>query len=756
MPPAGQVNVVLNVNQANYSKAMDEAAKKLDVFAGKSKTAGHATVTSMQAASASIRLLDNPLTMNVRALERFATQSKLVGQIFQAAFPVVGAIAAISVISKLGTEVADFIKKVNEMPKAIEKGFNSLHLASASAADSLRLTNDELSNSIAKLQGKPQNNLAIVLDEARIKADELAKSLEADADKVKALLGQNKLSGWSMLMGKAGTANVSSSVNSFNDDITSIGGKRAEATRSGNTVLADQLTKQLTEKQNAALAWAKSKLFLIDNPQYAVEGDGIMGGDNSANRNILKGFTSTINDSRSLQSEKDRNSALVPEQKAAQVAHEAALKAAAARKAAAAELTKALEENAAYGKLWQNFENGMAKILAEDTLDKFKTNGLSSADSKSLGEAGAASRARITAMSESIKLNKQNSDAIAEASLQMAVATGQISRMDAARVQATIHQKQYADGLQLLKDQAKDIAIDPQYNNREEARQAAQLDNRSRQSAWMVSGGIQTAQDNQNINPASSSGLVGAKNALDEFTNSSRDAARQIGEFANSTITGFNDVLVQIMSTRSTGMQNRMALGNYGAGLFRNVAGMGLQKAEGSVLGALGFGSKPDGSQAKPLYVRIADGVGGAASSAGGFLSGLFGGSKGPGKSGLSSALGIVGAAGGVSPIASVLTDMIPFLASGGPINGPAIVGEQGPELFVPNSNGSIIPNSRLSSGNGGTNTTHVTVDARGAHDPAQTEAAVNRGIAAAAPHIVAASMNAMNSSKARKPMSSH
>jgi len=42
------------------------------------------------------------------------------------------------------------------------------------------------------------------------------------------------------------------------------------------------------------------------------------------------------------------------------------------------------------------------------------------------------------------------------------------------------------------------------------------------------------------------------------------------------------------------------------------------------------------------------------------------------------------------------------FLADGGPISGPAIVGERGPELFVPNTPGTIIPNNQLSSMGGG------------------------------------------------------
>ena len=46
----------------------------------------------------------------------------------------------------------------------------------------------------------------------------------------------------------------------------------------------------------------------------------------------------------------------------------------------------------------------------------------------------------------------------------------------------------------------------------------------------------------------------------------------------------------------------------------------------------------------------------------------------------------------------------IPFFAAGGPVQGgsPIIVGERGPELFVPPSSGEIISNQALQSGGGG------------------------------------------------------
>ena len=79
-----------------------------------------------------------------------------------------------------------------------------------------------------------------------------------------------------------------------------------------------------------------------------------------------------------------------------------------------------------------------------------------------------------------------------------------------------------------------------------------------------------------------------------------------------------------------------------------------------------------------------------------------------------------------------------PGKAIGGSVQSgaPYIVGERGPELFVPSRSGSIVPNNKM--GNGMT----INVDARGASDPAAVRAQVEMGIAQAAPYIIAAAQN--------------
>ena len=79
--------------------------------------------------------------------------------------------------------------------------------------------------------------------------------------------------------------------------------------------------------------------------------------------------------------------------------------------------------------------------------------------------------------------------------------------------------------------------------------------------------------------------------------------------------------------------------------------------------------------------------------------------------------------------------------AYGGSVTGktPYMVGERGPELFVPSGNGTIIPNANMRGTGGGGSSFNISVDARGSNDPAAVRAQVQQGILEAAPAIIAA-----------------
>lgn len=87
----------------------------------------------------------------------------------------------------------------------------------------------------------------------------------------------------------------------------------------------------------------------------------------------------------------------------------------------------------------------------------------------------------------------------------------------------------------------------------------------------------------------------------------------------------------------------------------------------------------------------------------------------------------------------SALTGIpMPARAIGGSVQSgqPYMVGERGPEMFVPSRSGSIVPNGKMGSG------INISVDARGASDPAAVRQQVELGIAQAAPYIIAAAQN--------------
>ena len=98
-----------------------------------------------------------------------------------------------------------------------------------------------------------------------------------------------------------------------------------------------------------------------------------------------------------------------------------------------------------------------------------------------------------------------------------------------------------------------------------------------------------------------------------------------------------------------------------------------------------------------------------------------------------------------VKQIVGIVTSAIglPAKAYGGSVTGnqPYMVGERGPELFVPGGNGTIIPNGnmRSGSGGGGGSSFNISVDARGSNDPAAVRAQVMQGILETAPAIIAA-----------------
>jgi hypothetical protein len=102
----------------------------------------------------------------------------------------------------------------------------------------------------------------------------------------------------------------------------------------------------------------------------------------------------------------------------------------------------------------------------------------------------------------------------------------------------------------------------------------------------------------------------------------------------------------------------------------------------------------------------------------------------------------------------------MPDSNAGGGVVSPgdwSMVGESGPELAHFGSGARIYSNrdsSAMMRGGGTTNHHTWNIDARGATDPAAINAAVQRGIRQAAPHIVRASAESQSDHHRRTPSS--
>lgn len=176
-------------------------------------------------------------------------------------------------------------------------------------------------------------------------------------------------------------------------------------------------------------------------------------------------------------------------------------------------------------------------------------------------------------------------------------------------------------------------------------------------------------------------------------------------------------------------MQDELKLAEKNAEIKNSFEAVGQAAAnafKGMITGAQSFGDAMKGiiqAVIDELFrLFVVQQIVGMVSSA---FSGAFGGASPSGSnSGVGAALGL-DARGGAAG------------ATGGyPAPGkPVMVGERGPELFVPTGSGKIIPNHQMGGGGGMV----INVDARGATSPEMVRQQVQQGILEAAPSIVAA-----------------
>jgi hypothetical protein len=282
-----------------------------------------------------------------------------------------------------------------------------------------------------------------------------------------------------------------------------------------------------------------------------------------------------------------------------------------------------------------------------------------------------------------------------------------------------LNTREYQRSLPDLQESLKDVASAKYLSSLEREERTSGLKNQI--TALNGQRQIQVAADQNAISDNTISGAT--TEALNQIVQTWNNLGKQIAQTVTRGVEDLNSNIVKAATGQKTSFGG--AFLGVGQGLIRT----GLQRAEGSVLSAFGFGGKKaDGSAANPFYVKMAGGI----HSETGSLGKLF--SHGiPGSSSLKGFFGSIGHA------------FQGFFADGGDVvsSRPAIVGEAGPELFIPHSSGTIVPNHALG---GTTHTYHI--DARGSTDPSAVEAAVRRAI----PSAVSASVQTQHQRSIRTP----
>jgi hypothetical protein len=205
---AGVITINVDAGTAKFLVDMDKANAKLGQFGRAAQQAGQHGVSGVQATSGALRVLEGGLNNNLRAAERFTANVLGLGPVLQAAFPVIGGLAFLGLLGKLGEEVRKFYTDLRDAPEKMAGAWRDLNAPIKLSNDELAVSVDRVNNEIAKLLGLRQNTLKLALDEARVSADQLAESLNKSFKEFAKFAEENKVGAFRQFLGEGSTFDV--------------------------------------------------------------------------------------------------------------------------------------------------------------------------------------------------------------------------------------------------------------------------------------------------------------------------------------------------------------------------------------------------------------------------------------------------------------------------------------------------------------------------------------------------------------------
>jgi len=806
MAAGSSVTARLGWDGTAFSAGITKSRAEMKALAGDSKETGREMHEAMTRGRESVALLSNEIGLHLdRELRNFLAGMPAVTKALAGAFDIAAVIGIGFALAESAKRVAEFIKEAKEMPRVIAEGFESLNLSAQAANDELDVTNDKIERQIAKLEHKPETNGAkLALDEAKVAADQFAKSVETAANAMERLLKENQIS---IVQGfftdTAPTKELAGTIKPFEDDKKHLATQAAIAKSLGDEKAYALNMKDFHDKEESELEKMLAVFHDAQAKQLEMVGVNKVNQEQTPIMTTAQSVIDSIQLSRAHEQSLKTNTVdkgkLADAEKAAQVREEAKRLAAAMKAAQEAivqqwresldqdkansevslaqeaaywqfraetaktgslSYTKALDEankviahiNAQtmqgrkeLGKKNDEFDKIAAESYKPDTMD------LSRGDTGREENQARQDAEYVRSLNEQIAAQRQAATAVAEQSLEMALAAGQMSKLDAAQVLATMHTQDFEQAQERLRAALAAAALVPGEAGRTQLAglnaQAAQMQGQRQ----MQIASDQQAVSSQQLGPA-------MQQTLGIIANEWSSMTKSIIEVTTRAMDSFNEDITKM----ATGQGKRSDFGHTllgaGQGLFQTA----LKSFEGNALKAFGLGGtkKADGSKDSPFYTIDTSsgpgaGGGGLAAQASSLFRPFIGGQQqgqggGGGIGGFFKTL--MGASGMLKLPGNIGTDSFGMPAGfqggfsgGGDIMGghPALVGENGPELFTPRSAGTVSPNGSF----GGTSHTYM-IDARGSNDPAAIHAAVARAL----PHAVAASIQANHAAKARSP----
>src|SRR6267154_1984786 len=213
----GQVDINLRMSLAQFKKDVQDGTDA--VRSGTKGMADDIKANTFEARG-TLMLLGEEIGVHIpRHLQRMIAELPGVGPALATAFSSVAVLAAIEVIAK----VIEKIQKYREEAQKTAEAWTQLGVETVKSSDAIRVANDKLEESLARLQGKTPNGIKTLLDEARKAADELADALDKDGKKMDDLIKKSGVSLFARLFeGAEGISDVQAAYTKLHESVKEV------------------------------------------------------------------------------------------------------------------------------------------------------------------------------------------------------------------------------------------------------------------------------------------------------------------------------------------------------------------------------------------------------------------------------------------------------------------------------------------------------------------------------------------------------